>query len=304
MNKRPLTRSNLFRQIIIYISFYLLVWLIQLILLSGSAFFHFLLGHRMEIIKEWIWDRGWSLITVSKLLSFYIMAQFIGIRDSGRRVLRNIWEIKTGAIKKEVLLSSAILLVLSIFTGWPATLSQTSIQNGQVVMGYLGNVLFYLIDIFLIVILQHYYPVGNSKRPYRLIFFCTVFFVFSKAIYFYATDLHYFIILNFLFCLYIVEYLPTNFRNVVALLLIFVAPMAAFFGIDPIWGNSFSVFALDKHFSVVTVLISYLLGFFYIYVKENSWEHVKKLTVTLIHQLTRYRRYNRPGPVEGRDGRR
>ncbi len=290
MSKITILKSNLSKQVLIYCTYYLLIWLTQLILLSVSAYFHFLLSHRLEIIEEWIWDRGWILIVVSKLLSFYVMVQFISLQDSSRTALRNILSAKIAPLKLEVVVASALLFVLFVYLGAPAQFSKTSIQIEQVVMSYFGNILFYIIDIFFIVVLQNYFPVGNRKKLSKIFLFGILFFGLAKLIYFYATDLNYVVTINFLFCLYILEYLPTNLKNVFAFLAIFVSPLSAFMGNDPIWGNSFSVFILNSKFTFFLLFINYAIGFAYIYVKENSWTYIKKAALTLLHQVARYYR--------------
>ena len=51
--------------------------------------------------------------------------------------------------------------------------------------------------------------------------------------------------------------------NVVIFLLVFVAPLAAFFGLDPVWGEDFSIFKLSSRINLSFLVVIWMISFTY-----------------------------------------
>ena len=77
---REFFQSNLGKQILFYCFFYGVLWGVHLILISLVSFFHLLLEHNIRTIGDWIGDRGWGLIILSKMSVFYLAMLFVNLK--------------------------------------------------------------------------------------------------------------------------------------------------------------------------------------------------------------------------------
>ena len=65
---RKIYYTSLFKNLVYYASYWLLILIVHHILISTVAFFHFQLDHRLGTIEEWIFAKGWEIILVSKVI--------------------------------------------------------------------------------------------------------------------------------------------------------------------------------------------------------------------------------------------
>ncbi len=73
-----------------YVAALVLMWFFHLILVSVVSFVHFQLDHSLGIIENWIFDQGWEIVTIAKLLATFVIFKFIIIRTDTRKPLHDL----------------------------------------------------------------------------------------------------------------------------------------------------------------------------------------------------------------------
>jgi succinate dehydrogenase hydrophobic anchor subunit len=68
-----------------------------------------------------------------------------------------------------------------------------------------------------------------------------------------------------------------SWSNVVCFLLLFVAPMGSFFGLDPVWGDDFSPFKVDKKLNLGFLAVIWMISFFYYKYRDQLINSARKL---------------------------
>ena len=248
----------------VYTIFWGLCFLLSLTILSGISFFHFLLGHSPTVIEDWVSSYGWYLVISTKLGAlivtlFYVLA-VRSLKESFKEFVRKLDHTP----HRDVLIIVIVWIVLFFLFSGPTLrdLSTPSILSNLEV--YVGTVLFYLIDVFLLSYLEVEKMVIQARR--RLIFYLVLvalmglFLSFPRNMFF--QDLSPEHISRFdtwlfptfaFFWLFILGPFYSHFgptrdghSHVILIVLVFLAPLAAFFGLDPICGNSESPYIIKN----------------------------------------------------------
>ena len=236
--------TPLVRQTIYYLLYHGAVAILLLLLISVIAFIHFLLKHRLAVIDEWVFDRGWEIMSLCKLLGAYVLVKFINLGMNTRNPLRDVITKGWYFPRREILVIILFLFIFAIFLGRPTSSLQISVDFFKTLVSFLGIFILYATDLFIIRALDYRFPLNKYSRRIRLVLFPLCFFAFTK-IFQNAKFINYFIIYNFLLLLYLVEWKQRKSWSLpVALLVGFICPIGAFFGLDPLWGSEFSFWRL------------------------------------------------------------
>ena len=77
-------KNSSLREVSYYV-FYNLITLVSItIIVSLITFFHFLLDHSFEAIESGIFDNGWGLIIISKLIALFVVMKIYVLNKNDR----------------------------------------------------------------------------------------------------------------------------------------------------------------------------------------------------------------------------
>lgn len=278
-----LYRSNLFKHILYYGMFHLLVWFFYLLLVSVIAFFHFMLKHHLSDVEDWLFIHGWEIVLITKLGAFFILLKFIYVKNSVRRPFRKLLSDGMLAPIKENFVVITFLLFFLVSLGYPIEAQESKAGLFGQIISLFGNFAFYMVDILFINALRNNYPLDATwKKRLELFLFPLIFFLVSKNIFLYETNMNEMVFFNAIFCLYLSDWKRSNWTYSALYLLLFSCPVSVIFGMDPIWGKTFSF--LNMKFSVLekilipreTIYISLLiisLGYLFLKKKKSDFGH-------------------------------
>lgn len=257
-------RSYLFKQSFYYGSYNLLTLLFHLIFVSLIAFFHFLLNHRLGEIEDWIFDRSWQIIIISKVLASFLVLKFISVRSDERKPLRTLFFKGWIFPKTEILVVVAFLFFSMIFLGRPVQGEQYSWMFFKFLVSYLCLFVFFMCDISVLSLLQKQYPLRKFGFRFRVLVFPLVMYLVSKGSFLYGKELDILIYFHFLMCLYLARWREKNWSFPAIYLLAFAGPMASLFGLDPLWGNSYSLLKMTDTPKLIEITILGLISWGYL----------------------------------------
>ncbi|MCY4643285.1 MAG: hypothetical protein OXB88_01570 [Bacteriovoracales bacterium] len=70
-----------FRRLLPYMAYNLVLLLAYLFVISIFSFFHFILGHEFNLIEIFVQENIWMVLTISKLIGFFIIYQYYKIQS-------------------------------------------------------------------------------------------------------------------------------------------------------------------------------------------------------------------------------
>lgn len=262
--------SNSHKQILNFCSYQLLCWLLYLIILSLGTFFHFLLDHRLGVIEDWLFEFGWQLISVSKLLGFLAISSFYMIKfDVGNPLVKIFYEGNRSLDVRLIKIFLFIFISLVLFGGFE---KGVTFNIYKVLASYTSSVSFYFFDVIVIILGQKVWPLSLKKQS-SLLWPISLIFIGSSLLIFLKEQEN-----SFLFTLHIIllfKFLlgeSEGWTNPLAYLLLIVGPITSFLGIDPVWGNDFSLvqtyLGRDNIYLFTIIIISFF--FIKIHNKENK----------------------------------
>ena len=134
-------------QIKYYAFFYFILWSMHLVLISLISYFHLLLNHNIRTIGDWIGDRGWTLIILSKVLIFYLALQFIRLKSKKLSLIKSYFRNSIQLPKKEILVALFFLLIGLMGLGKMGVNHTLIFELDRMLLSIIGTFVFFSIDL-------------------------------------------------------------------------------------------------------------------------------------------------------------
>ena len=224
--------------------FYTAVFAVSHVVLSSiGAFFHFLLDHEISIVEGWLHKNGWELTLFSKVFSFYILQKILQIRlyrpQSIKLFMKEQWRLP----KQNLIVSLLFLLISLIILGKPLAQPQNYSFFIYHLITFISISLWFLTDYFALAQLKDLFDVESKPLSRWLNVIYVISFILSfKMIIPDYFNVEVIIYLHYVSILLITGVKFKQWSNVLFYMILFAAPLATLFGIDPVWGTDFSPF--------------------------------------------------------------
>jgi hypothetical protein len=261
--------SPLGSQIKYYALFCFVLWSVHLILISLISYFHLLLNHNIRTIGDWIADRGWALIIISKVLIFYFSLQFIRLKSKKIILVRSYFRNSIQLPRKEVIVALAFLIIGLLGLG-RVTLNRTLIfEVDRIILSVLGTFIFFSVDYALLIVLEIFFPLESEIDKRRKLFlFPLLFYYFTYATFIYEQTVSFRLYAFFFLLLYSGEWRRRNWTLPMLFLVGFLIPCYALFGLDPVWTSSYTFFKVENGISTFSLFV--LIGFAVAYLHRTQ----------------------------------
>lgn len=261
-----------------YAVFQIFFVVLVIILSSVGAFFHFLLDHEIGIVEAWLHNNQWEILIISKVASLYLLNKWFKIKLYQLRPLSVLFKelIKWPEIKSVV--TSAFMVIACLTLGKVQFIDQNLGYWYYQLTSYIGLVLFFGIEFIAIAYLEEI--LGHKLKTPKIPLFLTYLLLFGIAFRMSVPDYYGllpFVLLCFCSLLYLSGDQFKSWSNVVCFLLLFVAPMGALFGWDPVWGDDFSLFRLSRKLNFTFLAIIWMISFGYYNYRDKIIASSKKL---------------------------
>ena len=264
-------KSPLGMQILIYSLFYIFLWTFHLIIISITSYFHLLLDHNIRVIGDWITDRGWTLIILSKVVVFYLMSLFFKLKTQKITLLEAYLRNSVQSPRLEFIVI-ILFMIFAVVTIGGVQLNKTMIiEVPRLLLSAIGTFIFYGIDFFLVVTLSAIYPIyGQSTRLLTSFVFAFLFYLYSSFTFIYEQNISIHLFLLFFILIYLSEWRRKNWTLPIYFLSFFIFPFYTFLGQDPVWGEIYSPFLLSNKLSNISSLLICLIAIAYLNYKEQK----------------------------------
>lgn len=268
--------SPLGSQVKYYALFYLVLWCVHLILISLISYFHLLLNHNIRTIGDWIGDRGWTLIILSKALIFYLALQFISLKSKKINLVRNYF-INCFQMPRKEILVCLLFLIIGLMGLGKITFNDTLIfELDRMILSIIGTFVFFIVDYALLIVLEIFFPLESTiQKKRKLLLFPLLFYYFNYATFIYEQTMSIRLYAFFFLLMYLGEWRRRNWTLPLLFLLAFLIPTYSIFGLDPVWSSSYTIFKAEKAISTFSLFI--LIGFAIAYLEraqKNNPEYI------------------------------
>ena len=269
-------QSNLGKQMIFYCAFYAVLWGFHLILISLISFFHLLLEHNIRTIGDWIGDRGWGLIILSKVSVFYLAMLFVNLKTKKIFSLKSYFRNSIQTPRIEVFVTLLFLIIDLLGLGEIKFNRTMIVEIDRLLLSIIGSFVFFAVDYVLLVILDVFYPVREeSLRLKRMLILPLLFYFFTAATFVYEQTITLKLYAFFILLVYSGEWRRKNWTLPAVFLVAFIVPSFSLLGLDPVWGEIYSPMAASKKISTASVFILILFAIGYLqYTLKKKPEYI------------------------------
>jgi hypothetical protein len=252
-----------------FLLYYFIFLVFYLLEISIVSFFHFLLDHEFYIIEDWIYRHNWFLIIFIKVLSGLVFINLFNIDNFGFD--------KKKYLNKFNLIPNKVVFVTFVFIN-SCLISLGSMELNKsgdfnilmIIFSYFGAVLYLGLDVFILSELIKKSKL--SSKLLKLLIFIGISLLFteiSNLVIVSKSKYFKFLVVDFIFLMLINEYFKSK-RISFSFLVYIIAPSFCLFGLDPIWGDTFSIFHFKKVIGLQYYILLWVISFFYLKYNQNN----------------------------------
>lgn len=257
--------------------FFIAIFIVTHVVLSSvGAFFHFLLDHEISIVEGWLYKNGWELTLFSKLFSFFVLQKFLQMRLykplSLKVFIKDQWRLP----EQNLIIILLFMMITLLYFGQPVTQAQNYSFVFYHLITFLSFTIWFLTDYFALAQLKDLFELENKilSRWLHLIYLLSFILSFEMVIPDYFS-VGLVIILHFVSILTIAGGKSKQWSNVFFYLILFAAPLASFFGIDPVWGTDFSPFKFSHMPQSAFLITIWMISLAY-YHYRHRWHWLQR----------------------------
>ncbi|MFT6069813.1 MAG: hypothetical protein ACJAT2_003119 [Bacteriovoracaceae bacterium] len=250
----------------IYYCFYSLsILIIHHILISTAAFFHFQLDHSLGTIEDWIFEKAWEIIILTKLMCSWLILKFISIKSDSRNPVRDIFVRGFLIPEKETIVFVIFFILLIVGIGGPTKGHLVSLEFYKPLTSYWGLIIFYLCDVMVFNGLKSIHPFTRIEKWSAYVIFSSILYASSKGTFLYGLDISFNIYLIGFISFFLSDWKRSNWTLTAFFLITCIAPLGALLGFDPIWKASFTPLVLSRPISPInlSLIVIVSLGYFF-----------------------------------------
>lgn len=262
---KPEFHSALKRQVIYTLLYFSLFWGAHLAIVSIIVFFHFMLDHNLNIIDSWIQEEAWKIIIISKLLAGFPILKFLVIYSDERYPIFSLLKKSLSSIRRETFVCIILLIVMPFVIHFSYISYAGPINFVKVFWPLVGTIVFYGVDFLIFFFMQAMMPLRTRQSLLIIVIFALA-SVFAHRLALSYAEYDNFLNFSFLsLLLYISIWRGLSWTDSVTLLVLVIAPIAVFVGVNPIGSETSSLFVLENDFSSLSFLSVLFLLFSYLW---------------------------------------
>ena len=264
------------QQVAYYLGYNFFIVTTSLILVSLVAFFHFLLDHRLGIVEEWIFQNSYQILILSKFISLMGILSFVNVRTTTRYPFKEL--LMKGSVfpHYKIFAISFLQIFIIIFLGAPRWEFNADISFFNIAISFIGTVLFYLFDVFLLVSLDNIIPMKGKLVFFSNFLYSVTFWGIAKLAFFRDSNIGDFILFNSFFCFYLARFGKSNWTLPLIWLALVVAPLASLMGMDMLWKNTYALFELTHKVDKKELFILFFVSTLYLSGMLAKWYNALK----------------------------
>jgi hypothetical protein len=269
---------SFFKNIRYYSAYQLMYVVMAVILTSIGAFFHFLLDHEISIVESWLHNSHWEILIISKVVSLFFLNRWFTMRLYQLKTFRELVKQLVGWPDAKAVVIAIFILISYLSLAQVSYVGQNFTYWYYHFTSFMGLFLFFGIEFIAIAYIDDLLTQKETPSKLHTGLAYTVIFTLSYRL---SVPDYYGLLPYVVFCYSTLVYLSgrsfRNWSNVMSFLVIFVAPMGAFFGLDPVWGEDFSLFHVHQKLNLAFLAVVWVVSFSYYKYRELFLNSARKL---------------------------
>ncbi len=225
----------------------------------------------MGDIQDWVFFHSWEVVALGKVIALIIIARFIGILSIERRPFLHLFQFQRGHMRKDVLMAMIIFILSVVIVGDPQHVAGSELNLYRILVCFVGHVIFYGSDGLVLLALNKFLPLKPGLWRYQVVLFSFISFFVQRNVFLFGVGWKGEVIFAVIFCFYLIrskgDYVWMH--SLVAIVVLF-APLATFFGLDPLWGDRFSPFRFTGQVGGLEIGVFTLLALVFLKKKEGT----------------------------------
>jgi hypothetical protein len=268
---RKIYYTSLFKNLVYYCSYCFLILIVHHILISTAAFFHFQLDHSLGTIEDWIFEKAWEIIILTKLSCSWLILKFISIKSDSRNPVREIFVKGFLLPEKETIVFVIFFFLLVVGIGAPTKGHLVSLEFYKPLSSFWGLIVFYLCDVMVFNGLKSIHPFSRVEKWVSYVIFSSILYISSKGTFLYGLDISFNIYLIGFISFFLSDWKRSNWSLTAFFLITCIAPLGALMGFDPIWKASFTPLVFSRPVEAVnlSLIVIVSLGYFFYKSRRN-----------------------------------
>ena len=237
---------------IYFIATYLFFFLTIIFINSIITFLHFRLSHDLSVIEDWVFHKRWEIVLISKLIAVFFVYHILKIRVDDMAYFHKAFKMNwtSPPLQFWVLLSAFIVIIVVI--GHPSLVGPPSLFLEFKFTSFLASCVYFGLDGPLV-----FWLVGIKVTKWQDILILSPILALFPVIGIYISFLGDAenLLPTYVYAFYFLFFLSSSMferSHAFLFLLLFVGPCFCVFGLDPLWGGSFSVFKINDILGAAT----------------------------------------------------
>ncbi len=262
-----------FKRYLFYYCLYgLIFFLFNLATVSVISSFHFMLGHNIGTIEDWIFRHSWEMTIIAKLLSFFTIVRIVNYLFHAGNPLVDYFKFfkeKPKAVIWAVICVFYLVMLIPVKLQISPTVNENI--NHQIV-SYWGTFFFYFLDFLLVSYLRFLYPLEEKNSLQELVYdliFPVLFYFFTVISTDYDPRISELMFFYMLILFLIDSWHQRGWINAGLFICVFIAPMASLFGLDLFWGKEYSPLYFSNSQPILSTTVLVFIVSLYLYYKRN-----------------------------------
>jgi hypothetical protein len=145
----------------------------------------------------------------------------------------------------------------------------------RIFLSIIGTFAFFAFDYVFLIALELIIPLSEDTKSKRIILFSFLFYLFTYITFQYEQIISLKLFAYFFLLQYLGGWRRTNWTLPFLFLVFFIMPAFTLFGLDPVWGHSFTLFKMLKQISTASVFILIIFSTGYLqYRLKNKKEYI------------------------------
>lgn len=270
------SRISLVKIILNILGWFLCVLIVNSILISISSFFHFSLGHNFFLIEEWLHQKGWEFLLISKLISLWLMRKFIAMNSFNQMPLKHYIRENWGRSSYPLWVLIFFLNIFIIAFGRISFSGFSFEILFHTFFSAVGLVTFIGVDFLILCYLLDSLSVkSQTVKILSCLFYGVIFLLTFRVIAPYASARYVTLYLHFVI-IFVLFFKTKSLKNSLLFLLLHSVFYESFLGRDPIWGEVYSIFKIHQDFGLKQLVILYGISFFYVFFGITNNHYLSK----------------------------
>lgn len=258
--------SSSARKLLIYYFIYCILFLLfYLALVSTISFFHFLLDHEMGIIENWLNRNTWETLIFSKLLSALCTVKSLMLNNYNYLSFKGFFQdkLKLPEIKVGVIVLFIVIFLYALLNQFGSELINRETEITFSITSYLGSILFYLVDIFVLFYSFVHMDLTKRQKYILMMFIPIIFFITTKIALPYVEKYTLFIFLHVITLSIFMFQDKSNFSNVLLYTFVVIGPLSTLLGIDLVWDNSYAFYTYPSTVPILGIFLIWVSAIVY-----------------------------------------